>query len=369
MSGKIKVLYIVSTLARRGPTNQLFNIVSNLNDDDFECKVVTLSPEAEDTLLPKFLQHGIEVKPLNLSRIGGFFWGCSSLKKVIDLYKPNIVHTQGIRSDGFAKWLKNKFGVKAVSTIRCLPNEDYPLQYGKIVGHLMAHRHLTILKGLDEVIAVSKSIDQKLSITTTVIQNGCDISRFSPVSDDEKLDLRRKLGLPTDRIVLISVGHLSARKSPLTIVRALMLVKNRKDFELIFLGDGELRPECEAVSKNEDNIRYFGRVNNVDEYLKAADAFISASLSEGLPNSVLESLACGVPVILSKIPQHQEIFESYKDEGLFFEPNNENALSKILTSLTASGLRSLPTRTIVENNFDARQMSLRYQTLYKSMVN
>lgn len=82
MSGKIKVLYIVSTLARRGPTNQLFNIVSNLNDDDFECKVVTLSPEAEDTLLPKFLQHGIEVKPLNLSRIGGFFWGCSSLKKV-----------------------------------------------------------------------------------------------------------------------------------------------------------------------------------------------------------------------------------------------------------------------------------------------
>ncbi len=369
MKKKIKILYIVSTLQRCGPTNQLFNIVSNLDPNNFECIILTLSKESNDTLMPKFLAHGIRVESLELTRISGFISGWKRIKRKVKSYGPDIVHTQGIRADGYAVRLK-EFGIKTVATIRCIPHEDYPMKYGKFIGRIMANQHLHSLNNLDIIASVSRSINNSLNevgLKTTTIQNGCDLSKYTNASIEEKIGLRDKLRLSKDKIILISVGHLSNRKDPQTIIQAFKKCFDHIRFQLIFVGDGELREDCESMVEKED-IKFIGRVDNVNEYLQASDVFISASISEGLPNTVLESLSCGIPTILSNIPQHTEIFEGYIQFFDFFEIHNTNELTMILDNLTLSQIQDIPTRSIIEKNFDSRKMSSSYQTIYKNLI-
>ena len=96
---KIKLLYVVSTLRSSGPTNQLLGIIKNLNKNLFETKVLTLSPEVTNTMINKFISEGIEVDSLKLNRIHFGIYGKKRLKKYIDQYSPDIIHTQGVRAD------------------------------------------------------------------------------------------------------------------------------------------------------------------------------------------------------------------------------------------------------------------------------
>ncbi|MES2728077.1 MAG: glycosyltransferase, partial [Bacteroidota bacterium] len=165
-------------------------------------------------------------------------------------------------------------------------------------------------------------------------------------------------------IIFVSVGALSKRKDPLTIIKAFKNYKNAHSYQLLFLGDGVLMKECidEAAGLN---IKFLGNVDNVHEYCQAADVFISASHSEGLPNSVLEAGMCGLYCILSNIPQHTEIFDDKSKQAAFFETENNNEITLLLNSY--GNLKS--TNTI---DFSASKMTKQYEELYfkaKALIN
>ena len=101
------IIFIVSTLRQTGPTNQLLYIIKNLDKNIFNPIVITLSPEPNNSLKSAFLNEGVEIKSLNLSRIKGYFQGGKIIKKIVDKYNSSIVHTQGLRADELAvKYLK-----------------------------------------------------------------------------------------------------------------------------------------------------------------------------------------------------------------------------------------------------------------------
>ena len=74
--------------------------------------------------------------------------------------------------------------------------------------------------------------------------------------------------------------------------------------------------------KNNVNIIFKGLVDNVNQYVKASDSYLSCSYSEGLPNGVLEAMASGLPVVLSDIKQHQEIYEYNNNIGYLYRQDN-----------------------------------------------
>ena len=130
---------------------------------------------------------------------------------------------------------------------------------------------------------------------------GVDIDRFAPAVDKDAV--RRKLGLPTDKIALLTVRRLSARMGLENLVRAMAIVeREQNDILLLIAGKGELALKLEALigELNLQNTRLLGYVDDKDlpGLYQASDLFIMPSLAlEGYGLSTLEALACGVPVL------------------------------------------------------------------------
>lgn len=123
---------------------------------------------------------------------------------------------------------------------------------------------------------------------------------------------------------IVSVGRLSESKNTLILIRAFSIViKSIPSLKLFILGDGEQRKLCEdlVVELNlKDHVKFLGYISPPYDYVKNAALFISLSRLEGLPNSVIEAAALKVPLILSNIEPHKEIFD--EGEAIFVPPND-----------------------------------------------
>jgi glycosyltransferase involved in cell wall biosynthesis len=351
-----KVLYIVSTLKSSGPTNQLSYIIKYIDRNQFTPSILTLSPEPEDSALEYFRESlNVRVESMNLSRIQGLLIGLSQVKRYILEKGIDIVHTQGMRTDGLVK----NIDIAKVSTLRNYPYNDYPTKFGNLKGYLMAWSHMRSIRlNQDNCVACSKSISDDFfnaGVKLKCIQNGVDIEKYHPLSNEEKLKLRIKLGINPKCRIYIVVGSLIPRKNVATIINA-FCVDGEQDSLLFVAGDGFERKELKSIAGN--NVKFLGDVSNIAEYLQISDCFISASLSEGLPNTVLEAMSCNLPLLLSDIPPHKELC---LENAFFFKVYDVDSLSKAISSFNIHdpGLSNLVTK-----NFSAHLMSTRYQKLY-----
>lgn len=129
---------------------------------------------------------------------------------------------------------------------------------------------------------------------------GVDLSRFRPVKlTGEK---RREIGLGDDDFVMLNVGELSPRKNQPVAVEALALLPD--NVHLVICGQG---PDHEALVQLAESLGVANRLHllgyrsDIAEIIAASDAFVFPSLQEGLPVAVMEAMACGLPVVASKI--------------------------------------------------------------------
>ncbi|MEI2401100.1 glycosyltransferase family 4 protein, partial [Paenibacillus phytohabitans] len=261
-----------------------------------------------------------------------------------------------------------------VATLRNYPYADYVMTYGKIKGWIMAKVHLNILQKLSAPVACSDSIARMVGehgIKLYSVKNGVDTDRFFPATPEEKELIKNELNLPKDKKVYVSVGHLSTRKDPLFVIKGFLKSKLKENGYLVMVGDGPLRSECEQLVENEDSVHILGRTDRVNDYLRGADFCISASKAEGLPNSILEALATGLPAVLSDIEPHKEMLELNTKAGLLFVLGDEsefvNKLNQIL-DLNQDEMKQAAL-DIIEYHLSAKKMSENYMEIYNKIVN
>lgn len=131
---------------------------------------------------------------------------------------------------------------------------------------------------------------------------GVDVRRFSPLGRTERDAKRLELGLSDEDFVLVNVGELNANKNQVAIVEALALLPD--DVRLLVAGEGPEQDRLERDAKLlgvSERVRLLGRRDDVPGLLAAADAYVCASLREGLPVAVMEAMAAGVPVISARV--------------------------------------------------------------------
>lgn len=350
---KTKILYLVSTLEAKGPTNQLFYIIKHLDKSTFEPLILTLSPEPAASLKPLFDQEGIPVQTLGTGRITGLVKNSKIIRSVIETFQPDIVQSMGIRADAYNAQLPAR--IKKITTSRNFPLEDYPSKFGKLKGYLMAKKHLSSFKSL-EVIACSKSISAQLAtvgIRTHTIQNGVDLDRFFPAAS------KGVASSPVKKFV--TVGSLIPRKNVETIINAFNSLGD--DYHLTVVGEGPLKEQLKQQVIG-SSIEFVGHLENVTSVLHEAHGFISASRAEGLPNAVLEAMATDIPVILSDIPPHRELVEGTVFQTNLFAADDADALRQIILKCSQEKDKSMGARAWVVANFSAQTMSKRYQEFY-----
>lgn len=302
-----------------------------------------------------------------MSRINGIILGFPRFSELINRIQPDIIHSHGYRADVLISKLDKNY--IRISTAHNYAFDDYRMKYGNVKGFLLGNNNINKFKRLDAVIACSYTIAEKLDShkikNVMVVQNGIDRDYFYPITEDKRLELKRKLGVSTDKKIFLSIGSLIKRKNPIQIIKS---VKNTNfnDIEMIFLGDGPLLNQCKTLVQDDPRFRFAGNVSNPDEYLKVADFYISASKSEGLPNSVLEAIATGVPVILSNIDSHKEILKSNSSVGLTFKLDSIESLSNAIKKAINMQFHQDEIVSVSEY-FSAERMSREYQTIYKQL--
>lgn len=362
---KIKIVYLINSLKIGGPVNMVYNLVKNLDIQKFDIIVIAISNVSSDKR-KDFSDTNSKVIELGLT--GNIFTKIQKTLSVIDEISPALVHSHGGVADIIAGRIKNS--TIKVNTIHCVPNEDFVFKSGKILGMLKSSFYYRNLKKIDETIACSKTVSDKIEkyrgIKYKYIQNGIDTQKIDTI--DLNIGLKDKLGIDKLDTVFCFCGYLSKRKNVQYIISNFKRVSNG-NYKLLIIGDGDEFERLSKQASDDDRIIFVGRVSCPVDYFKISNYLLSASLSEGLPLAVMEGMACGLPSILSKIDSHLELValsEVATKSISYFDLSDEMGLRNELEKINLANYEQLAieAKLFIENHLIASKMAEKYEQLY-----
>ncbi|MBO8159710.1 glycosyltransferase family 4 protein [Thermosyntropha sp.] len=142
---------------------------------------------------------------------------------------------------------------------------------------------------------------------------GIDLTRFKPVEEGEKNNLRQKYGYKENDFILICVGELNANKHQDLLIKAVKVLKYRiPEVKLLLVGTGKLENKYKRMAKKlgvEEHVHFLGYRNDVPDLMAIADAALSASKREGLPVNIMEAMATGLPLVVTDCRGSRDLVE------------------------------------------------------------
>jgi glycosyltransferase involved in cell wall biosynthesis len=166
----------------------------------------------------------------------------------------------------------------------------------------------------------------------TVIRNGIDLDQAR--GRRPRAETRAALGIPADAVVLVQVGRFSEQKNQEIAVAAFAeAAVDRPGAHLILVGDGPLRGRAEqaaADSPAADRIHFLGVRDDVADLLAAADLFLMPSSWEGLPISLLEAFANGLPLVGCDAPGIADTVTDCPETAILVPPRDTGALARAM---------------------------------------
>jgi glycosyltransferase involved in cell wall biosynthesis len=172
-------------------------------------------------------------------------------------------------------------------------------------------------------------------LKTVLIPNGVNLKRFHPVSVSEKETLRYQFGL--SGLVFLFVGRFSADKLRLDIFDRFLeawsrFIKKERNANFYLVGSGPLETEYRQMidqRRLSASVHILGPREDVATLYQSADFFVLPSITEGLSNALLEAMACGLPVVGSRVPGIIDIVEE-GHQGFLFDPQNVSEIEQAL---------------------------------------
>jgi glycosyltransferase involved in cell wall biosynthesis len=251
---------------------------------------------------------------------------------------------------------------------------DYPRRKRMLANRLL-------LEARDRVIGVGQAVRQALvhnegipDHRVGVIYNGVNLAPFSNGRPD-RLAVRREIGVGADDLVLLQVARLNYLKDHATAVRTLRrLRQDRPNARLILVGEGEERNAIQELIQKLDlsaNVHLLGLRSDVSRLLSAADVFLLTSISEGIPLTLIEAMAAGVPVVSTNVGGVPEVIED-SQTGLLAPAGDDAALTGQVLRLVSNpewcGEIVQRARQRANHIFSEEQMHQAYRKLYQEML-
>lgn len=255
-----------------------------------------------------------------------------------DLIDAHYYYPDGVAAHFIANALKKPFVVTARGTdLNLIPQYAYPRKL-IIETAEAAYASIGVSHALTKRLVEIGADPKKLK----VFRNGVDLACFHPVN---RAKTQKKLGW-TGQFTLISVGNLVENKGHHIALNALCQLPN---YYLAIIGTGpeenELRRQASSLGLS-DRVEFVGHVpqNELKNYYGAADILLLASSREGWPNVLLEAMACGTPVIASRVGGIPEVIKT-QEVGLLVDERSADSFAAAVSHLGST----LPDREFVRN--------------------
>lgn len=208
-----------------------------------------------------------------------------------------------------------------------------------------------------KIVACSQSekeaIEEQGIKNVTFINNG-----IRPLRVEKKVNT-------SDKITIISVGRLSIQKNPKLFNDIALEFKDNPNIQFIWCGDGELKSELTSP-----NIKCTGWIERkeLENYLASADIYLSTSLWEGLPLSVLEAMSIGLPVVLSDCVGNRDLVEG---NGFLYQNKMSGVriINKFIKEIEKIYFMGNKSNILFNKMFNLRLMGKTYYLLYKEQYN
>jgi L-malate glycosyltransferase len=322
----------------------------------------------------KLARDGLKV--VRLGRRPGFDWRCvRQLSTLFAIEEIQIVHAH--QYTPFAYSLATRFFGRRPPVLftehgRFYP--DYPSLKRKCFNN-------ALVESRDRIVAVGKSVRQALIDNeglspkrVRVIYNGISISRETGASMDRRA-VRRSLGACDDDFIVLQVARLDPIKDHKTAIRSIQrAVQVNPRIRLMIVGDGMERAAIERAIDDcslAKSVLLLGPRNDVPKLLAAADAFLLTSVSEGIPVTVIEAMAMGVPVVATAVGGMPELITD-RVSGLLVPASDVIGIADALIQISRDQeLRkslALRAKMEAENNFSEDRMIASYDQIYGEML-
>lgn len=322
MSSKIDIAYIIPRPEIGGAERQLLKLLQSIDKGRFRTHVLCL--DGSGSLMPEYVAAADSVHVIGRRHL----FDIRALARTIETIRnigPAVCHTYLYIANLFGGWAARLAGVpKVVASQRGLGIDPQHSRLKRVEQWLM---NIVIAQFADTLTANSQAVSARMADVgwrpVEVIYNGIDESEC-PSSGP---DVRSRLGFPEGATLLATIARLDPKKDLETLLRAFSRVEHAHPaIDLVVIGGGfdayEKRLQALADQlRIADKVHFLGFRSDALELLAACDVSLLSSLTEGLPNAVLESMLLGKPVVATAVGGVPELI-THGVEGLLVAPGD-----------------------------------------------
>ncbi|MGN9119669.1 glycosyltransferase family 4 protein [Turicibacter bilis] len=297
-------------------------------------------------------QYHIDIQrnPFKIQNIKSYF----QLLKLLKKEKFEMVHCHAPMGGVIGRLAAKKVGVKKVlytahgfHFYKGAPNLNWLIYY-PIEKWLSKYTDILItINEEDYKLALKKLKPKRVEKINGI---GIRLDKFSSITNQEKISLRKRYGYNNDEKILIYIGELSDRKNQKILIDSMVTIsKNVEKIRLLLVGTGPLHDEYHKLILKlnlEDKVQLLGYRTDVKQLLQLSDIYVCSSKQEGLPVNIMEAMAVGLPIICSNIRGNVDLIENEKG-GYLFEYNDASTLAKYVLYLLENPIK---VSRMVENN-------------------
>lgn len=357
----MKALVVLTDTNRGGTPHRVAAVAQGLSARGWQVVVASVKPSgpvSEELAADGIATFGLELRSPWLAPVA--LW---RLRRLLRRWRPDVVQSVLWHANVVARLAAMGTGIPVVSGYESIDDgKSRPRVFADRATHRLATRHVAVSAAVGERAVARERVRPQ---DVTVITNGRDVQRWAP--NGRRDEVRDSLGIPAGPMVVGWTGRLHPVKDLPTLLQAMVLLPS---WRLVVVGDGQegvsLRGLADEMGLAE-RVVFTGEVADVPRVLEAFDVFCLPSRWEGLPGSLVEAMAAGLPVVATRVGGIPEIVVD-GENGLLVAPGNPQQLADAIAAAAQRPELGDKARLTVQEHFSEEAMVDGYDRLWSELV-
>ena len=358
-----------------GPEHQLFNYAESEREGAFQIRLGTfVGPEEGSEFIRLAQARGYHILSLPCGTTG-FRSALPVLVREMRIGRVDLLCTHGYKADILGVLAARATGTPVACFLRGWTSENARVRFYEAMDRFIVPFAQRIVC-LSDHQALRLRKRRVLASRIRIVQNAVDLPDLSAENTARiRNRIRGLFGFPVDCPLIASAGRLSPEKGVHVFLDAsAAILESYPETRFLIFGDGALRGELESKSRClglSDRLRFSGFVTELRELLPGLDVLVNPSLSEEMPNIVLEGMAAGIPVVATAVGGVSEISGIVQAVKLISPGNPKSlveAVSFMIQNPNAARELAIRGRARVQQAYSRALQKVQLQTLYRELL-